>query len=202
MHSGMDDPNGPGFPIRTSQDHCLVTSSPGLFAGSDVLHRLLTPRHPPHALGDLTTPTAARLDHYFRDGSRCRTKASCSTVHPHPGKDASDSIYKSPGRSRHSRSSTPVRKTEKRMHGCRDYVHELAMSTGEPGSTSKLAVPPDDFTSFGVDREGYRNPRACQGHQRPNLAPIFNFSSPMSHTKHPLIPHRADQIAFRASLQP
>ena len=80
MHSGMDDPNGPGFPIRTSQDHCLVTSSPGLFAGSDVLHRLLTPRHPPHALGDLTTPTAARLDHYFRDGSRCRTKASCSTV--------------------------------------------------------------------------------------------------------------------------
>ena len=52
--------NGPGFPIRRSQDRSLVTSSPGLIAGSHVLHRLLTPRHPPHALSSLITPTNNR----------------------------------------------------------------------------------------------------------------------------------------------
>ena len=70
MHSDTDDPNGPGFPIRTSQDQCSVTNSPGLFAGSNVLHRLLTPRHPPHALGDLTMPTTTRLEYNTRGGSQ------------------------------------------------------------------------------------------------------------------------------------
>ena len=32
--------NGPGFPIRTSADQCLFASSPQLFAGCHVLHRL------------------------------------------------------------------------------------------------------------------------------------------------------------------
>lgn len=41
-----------GCPIRTSPDRCLFTSSPGLFAGYRVLHRLSTPRHPPCALVD------------------------------------------------------------------------------------------------------------------------------------------------------
>ena len=39
-----------GCPIRKSQDHSSVTNSSGLIAGSCVLHRLLTPRHPPCAL--------------------------------------------------------------------------------------------------------------------------------------------------------
>ena len=43
-----------GFPIRKSPDQCLVTDSPGLIAGSYVLHRLLVPRHPPCALNNLT----------------------------------------------------------------------------------------------------------------------------------------------------
>ena len=60
MHSDTDDPCGPGFPIRTSQDQSSVTSSPGLIAGSNVLHRLSTPRHPPCALSSLTVPTSTR----------------------------------------------------------------------------------------------------------------------------------------------
>src|SRR5690242_10687761 len=44
-----------GFPIRKSPDHCLVADSPGLIAGSNVLHRLLVPRHPPCALINLAT---------------------------------------------------------------------------------------------------------------------------------------------------
>jgi hypothetical protein len=62
MHSGMDDPCGPGCPIRKSQDQSSVTSSLGLIAGSYVLHRLSTPRHPPCALDGLTVLTPPRHD--------------------------------------------------------------------------------------------------------------------------------------------
>ena len=60
MHSDTDDPYGPGCPIRRSQDQSSVTSSSGLIAGSNVLHRLSTPRHPPCALSSLTVPTSTR----------------------------------------------------------------------------------------------------------------------------------------------
>ena len=56
----MDDSYEPGCPIRKSQDHNLVTSSPGLIASSYVLHRLLTPRHPSRALIDLIASTECR----------------------------------------------------------------------------------------------------------------------------------------------
>src|ERR671910_1555433 len=45
----------PGFPIRKPPDLSSVASSPGFIAGSNVLHRLLVPRHPPCALNNLTT---------------------------------------------------------------------------------------------------------------------------------------------------
>ena len=57
----MTHKNGPGCPIRTSKNHSLVTSSSWLIAGSHVLHRLLTPRHPPCALDRLTMPTSHLL---------------------------------------------------------------------------------------------------------------------------------------------
>ena len=50
MHSGIGNPCGLGCPIRILLDHSSFTSSPGLFAGDRVLHRLSTPRHPPCAL--------------------------------------------------------------------------------------------------------------------------------------------------------
>lgn len=43
----------PGFPIRTSPDHCLFDSSLEHFAAYHVLHRLSTPRHPPYTLNSL-----------------------------------------------------------------------------------------------------------------------------------------------------
>jgi hypothetical protein len=43
-----------GFPIQRSSDQCLFASSPKLFAGYRVFHRLTSPRHPPHALSHLT----------------------------------------------------------------------------------------------------------------------------------------------------
>ena len=44
-----------GFPIRTSPAQRSVGNSPELFAATHVLHRLLAPRHPPHALSSLLT---------------------------------------------------------------------------------------------------------------------------------------------------
>ncbi len=57
MDSRQDDRpfDRPGFPIRRSPDQSLVDGSPGLFAATRVLHRLLAPRHPPHALCSLET---------------------------------------------------------------------------------------------------------------------------------------------------
>jgi hypothetical protein len=56
MYSGTGDTTQlvPGFPIRTSWDHSSVDNSPRPIAASHVLHRLLVPRHPPSALGNLT----------------------------------------------------------------------------------------------------------------------------------------------------
>src|ERR1022692_286314 len=51
----------PGFPIRKSPDQSLVADSPGLIAGSYVLHRLLVPRHSPCALINLATTDDARV---------------------------------------------------------------------------------------------------------------------------------------------
>ncbi len=43
-----------GFPIRRPPDQSLLSDSPGLIAAGRVLHRLPAPRHPLHALSNLT----------------------------------------------------------------------------------------------------------------------------------------------------
>ena len=56
MYSAIDDPSlhEPGFPIQKSLDLSLFSGSPRLIAANHVFHRLLVPRHPPHALSSLT----------------------------------------------------------------------------------------------------------------------------------------------------
>src|ERR1039458_2962472 len=78
MCSGRGDGplHPPGFPIRKSPDRSLVADSPGLIAGSYVLHRLLVPRHPPCALNNLATTdvmlaSTVQFSRYGR--SRCLT---------------------------------------------------------------------------------------------------------------------------------
>ena len=60
MYSVQDDGAlpPPGFPIRASPDRSLFSGSPKLIAAIHALLRLLTPRHPPHALSSLTTISA------------------------------------------------------------------------------------------------------------------------------------------------
>ena len=53
--SGYWSVTSSGFPHSEILGSKLVSSSPGLIAAVHVLHRLLTPRHPPCALSSLTT---------------------------------------------------------------------------------------------------------------------------------------------------
>src|SRR3972149_9611131 len=65
-----------GFPIRKSPGQSLLGGSPELIAACHVLHRLLTPGHPPCALIHLTT--TQRMN-FFRTHSRIgfqRTRAA------------------------------------------------------------------------------------------------------------------------------
>ena len=64
----------PGFPIQKSTDRSLVASSPWHIAGSHVFHRLLTPRHPPHALSSLITSTSNRSSMSQKDDMPSRPK--------------------------------------------------------------------------------------------------------------------------------
>ena len=54
-HHPMNSGNGdqaqpqPGSPIRTPSDQLSLANSPRHFAGRNVLHQLLVPRHPPNA---------------------------------------------------------------------------------------------------------------------------------------------------------
>ena len=50
IHVKSLDPHRVGSPIRTSPDRHLLPAPPRLFAGSHVLLRLISPRHPPIAL--------------------------------------------------------------------------------------------------------------------------------------------------------
>jgi hypothetical protein len=72
MHSGWSDTAQPvpGFPIRTSPLQRSVDSSTRLIAVSHVLHRLLTPRHPPCALHNLTTSQRCSRSLCSSQGSR------------------------------------------------------------------------------------------------------------------------------------
>ena len=69
-----------GFPIRTSTDQSLVSGSPWLFAATHVLHRLLKPRHPPHALSSLVTLDSS-LPSSRSDGNRVKAEVQALRRH-------------------------------------------------------------------------------------------------------------------------
>ncbi len=66
-----------GFPIRRSPDQSLFNDSPGLIAAGHVLHRLSAPRHPLHALSNLTIK--------FSQDKKCRYSIVKELIyHPPP----------------------------------------------------------------------------------------------------------------------
>src|SRR3954447_8507614 len=109
-----------GFPIRKSPDQCLVADFPGLIAGSNVLLRLLVPRHPPCALINLATTIDARVH-----CAVLKKRAAPRQNPPHPRRAITDQRENKPcGRSlrtqqrakpprRRRRRSAPLRKRER-----------------------------------------------------------------------------------------
>ena len=61
----------PGFPIRIPPDQSLIGGSPRLFAAIHVLHRLLAPRHPSHALSSLLS---SNFSYPFRSSQITRSR--------------------------------------------------------------------------------------------------------------------------------
>src|SRR6185436_7703694 len=63
-------------------DHSLVDSSPRPIAASHVLHRLLVPRHPPFALGNLTTKMLASTVQFSNNNPDPRTTRPHTPAQP------------------------------------------------------------------------------------------------------------------------
>ena len=59
--------------IQGSRDQLAFDQSPGLIAVFHALHRLLAPRHPPHALSSL----AALIDPLTNGSGRLRSRLAC-----------------------------------------------------------------------------------------------------------------------------
>jgi hypothetical protein len=119
----------PGFPIRKSSDHSPVAGSSRLIAGSNVLHRLLVPRHPPYALRNLATLACARtlkgfarrLDarvHYAV--LKLRTENPAPSAYPRRASRARDeySYFALPGRNCLTRSGKIRVLGESAPYGC------------------------------------------------------------------------------------
>ncbi len=152
MCSGRgDEPLRPsGFPIRKSPDQSLVADSPGLIAGSYVLHRLLVPRHPPCALTNLanTDVMLASTVQFSRYGrSRpCHASNRGATAGPNRGGPAA--VPSGPNSVLGQR--TPRYRVPSRRGG-RTNGRELTRGPNNQCSTSELATPGTDARAAALD---------------------------------------------------
>jgi hypothetical protein len=113
-----------GFPIRTPPDHSLVANSPGLIAGSNVLHRLLMPRHPPCALHSLSQQRQNNTHNTPKLEACASTKEH--TTHP-PIKEVSSNDDTTDANTSHAinntfttRQPTPPKKMRMDAPSCKD----------------------------------------------------------------------------------
>jgi hypothetical protein len=139
-----------GFPIRKSPDQSLVADSPGLIAGSYVLHRLLVPRHPPCALTNLanTYEMLASTVQFSRYGRSRPCHALRRAPQPVLVEGALAAVPSGPNsvlgqRTPHSR--VPSRR------GGRTNERELTRGPNNQCSTSELATPGTDARATALD---------------------------------------------------
>jgi hypothetical protein len=111
-----------GFPIRRSPDRSSFTSSPGLIAGYNVLHRLLVPRHPPIALSSLL---------YYKDA-----RVHCEVLKIRAGHQTSNPKALKPGPQR--RPPQPPPPTGSRSH---DRIFRTQQRVKTPPTPSRISTP-------------------------------------------------------------
>jgi hypothetical protein len=149
-----------GSPIRTSPDHSSVANSPGLIAGSYVLHRLLMPRHPPCALHSLshkhstkttkikltrkTTKTRQSNNPAHHKGERLNRLLACSFT-TSPGVEMpQDARVHYPIHKIHAHQETPGSEDPRppRRHPVRRRAREICLTADASGLNSVSKTPP------------------------------------------------------------
>ena len=136
-----------GCPIRKSQDQSSVTSSSGLIAGSSVLHRLSTPRHPPCALTLGRTNQVPRAFAPFSDRftvirqtwalTTTAKTAQCSGSTSHPIQDLAPGV---------------LRRRARHLVHCRIPWQGIGLMRGSQPSFSSGAIKP---LPDGAEREWF-----------------------------------------------
>ena len=96
-----------GSPIRTPPDHSSVANSPGLIAGSNVLHRLLVPRHPPIALSSLSQQKIAKSQNATKRCSRPLYSSQNTGRNTNPEPPPIEQTPQTPGK-QHTQIKTPT----------------------------------------------------------------------------------------------
>jgi hypothetical protein len=129
-----------GSPIRTPPDHSSVANSPGLIAGSYVLHRLLMPRHPPCALHSLShkhsTKTTKKQNKHRPSVYRHHTPWTHGAQHQ--GQHSKTSQQRPP------QPPPPPKQENGRNQGCQHAVAKMLASTIQfTRNTPTQANPPN-----------------------------------------------------------
>ena len=129
----------PGFPIRTSPDQRLLATSPKLFAGCYVLHRLSMSRHPPYAL-ECSLTTKAR-----KRSCRPTDHGTSGIIVPYIGMETYISLAFRIG-CQSSRGGVPPRKRKT------EQFHRRSVVGDSPDCRFPLAGPTTGSISFQKDR--------------------------------------------------
>jgi hypothetical protein len=121
----------PGFPIRTPWDHSLVDSSPRPIAASHVLHRLLVPRHPPFALGNLTTKMLASTVQFSNNNPETPTQRHHT---PDPSGSLMTREFQEPKKPAHTQQGAVLVLSgpNRMLHATTNRTHHTAFHTQEP----------------------------------------------------------------------
>jgi hypothetical protein len=147
-----------GFPIRKSPDQSLVADSPGLIAGSYVLHRLLVPRHPPCALNNLanTYVMLASTVQFSRYGRSRLSRALAGRSSRSEPRGPSGRSLRTQQRARPANPSLP----RSIPPGGRTNGRELTRGPNNQCSTSELATPGTDAREAALDETPRGSPGA------------------------------------------
>ena len=129
-----------GSPIRTPPDQRSVANSPGLIAGSHVLHRLLMPRHPPCALHSLSqqrhnhTPRKHEAHDHHAPHKPRKTTTGPPTI---TGKPA-NSATRHPPRNEEQQATPKIRTHSNCSHNTHTTRHDPPPKKGEPHPSMRV----------------------------------------------------------------
>lgn len=154
-----------GFPIRTPPDHSLVANSPGLIAGSNVLHRLLMPRHPPCALHSLSQQRQDNTQKTHQPTPQSKEQASTQKRHDQPRNSQSclrNYIHQHTPRNTHVKHALTDQLQDARVHYA-DLKQQPHQHPPHPSQTPPTGTNPQGHP----EHTGMRNKGRTRSNQPP-----------------------------------